>query len=84
MSTVNQASLVTTEKGTRILIANFTKQYIGKFVMQIDGKKHLKQIEKALDISLTTLDCLRSKTAVEETQVMQLLREQRLLQDNQT
>lgn len=83
MNTVSRTSIVSTEKGTKILISNFTKHYIGKFVMQIDGKKRLKRIEKALDKSLIMLDNLRCKTEEEEKIVLALLREQRMLSDKQ-
>lgn len=82
MNTIYKPSIIETANGTKVLIANTTKQYIGKCVMQTDGKKRLQQIQKQLDRCLTILDDLRTKTELEEKQVFELLREERLLKEN--
>ena len=68
---LEQTSAAMTHKiSTKALIANTMKKYQGEaFIVKSDFRR-LRQIEKALDRSLSILDKLRCKTENEEKNVL--------------
>lgn len=72
---------IITTHNNKILVANYSKKYEGRCLMVSHKYRRLRQIEKDLDTRLTVLDELRCKTEKVEKSVLELIQEQRLLQE---